>query len=104
MSIKQDETGRRMELSTVYVSVEDMDRALDFYAELFGTAPTQADDRFSMFAFDGVDFGLYDASHDGGAVEFGDSCVPNFEVDGYRCFHFRDTEGNRIEIFSHDGE
>ncbi|WP_436908277.1 VOC family protein [Halosimplex marinum] len=115
-----------MRLSTVYVGVEDMDRALDFYEELFGAAPAQADDRFSTFAFDGVDFGLYRAGADGAAVEFGDNCVPNFEVsdadaefervadlapevvhgvvdvDGYRCFQVRDTEGNVVEIFSVD--
>lgn len=114
-----------MELSTVYVTVEDMDRALAFYRELFGVDPAQVDERFSTFAFDGVDFGLYHAGSDGHEADFGDNCVPNFEVDDaaaarerladgpaevlhdglveiddYRCFHARDTEGNRIEVFS----
>ncbi|WP_436929813.1 VOC family protein [Halosimplex halobium] len=126
MSTGSQDSGPAMELSTVYVGVEDMGRALEFYAELFGTEPTKADDRFSTFAFDGVDFGLYRAGADGGSVEFGDNCVPNFEVsdvdaefervselapevvhgvvdvDGYRCFHVRDTEGNTIEIFGVD--
>ncbi|ELZ28797.1 Lactoylglutathione lyase (LGUL) family protein, diverged [Halosimplex carlsbadense 2-9-1] len=126
MSTEGQDSEPAMELTTVYVGVEDMDRALEFYEALFGTAPAQADDRFSTFAFDGVDFGLYDASADGGSVEFGDNCVPNFEVedvdaefervselapevvhgivdiDGYRCFHVRDTEGNTVEIFGVD--
>ncbi|QLH80757.1 VOC family protein [Halosimplex pelagicum] len=128
MSTDAQDPEPRMELTTVYVGVEDMDRALEFYEALFGTEPAQADDRFSTFAFDGVDFGLYDASADGGSVEYGDNCVPNFEVgdvdaafervselapevvhgivdiDGYRCFHVRDTEGNTVEIFGVDGK
>lgn len=116
-----------MELSSVYVSVEDMDRALAFYRDLFDADPEQADDRFSRFAFGAVDFGLYAPGYDGYGVEFGDNCVPTFEVDDveaayrrieglapemvhdgvlefgdYRTFHFVDTEGNEIEVFSVD--
>ncbi|WP_436925376.1 VOC family protein [Halosimplex amylolyticum] len=118
-----------MELSTVYVGVEDMDRALAFYEDVFEMAPEQAEERFSIFEFDGADFGLYNAGADGHEFEFGDNCVPNFEaadvdaaydriadlapeivsdglfdVDGYRGFHFRDTEGNVVEVFSVDAE
>jgi len=116
-----------MELSSVYVGVEDMERALDFYRELFGMEPAEADERFSTFAFDGADFGLYRAGHDGFELDFGNSCVPNFEVDDvdaaydriarfapemvhdevvafgdYRTFHVVDTEGNELEVFSID--
>ena len=116
-----------MELSSVYVGVEDMDRAVDFYCELFGTEPEQEEERFSKFAFDAVDLGLYHAGYDGYELEFGNNCIPNFEVDDveaayrriegiapemvhdailefgdYRTFHFVDTEGNEIEVFSID--
>ena len=116
-----------MELSSVYVGVEDMERAVDFYRELFETAPVQREERFSKFAFGTVDFGLYNPGYDGYAVEFGNNCVPNFEVDDveaayrrieriapemvhdeilefgdYRTFHFVDTEGNEIEVFDID--
>jgi predicted enzyme related to lactoylglutathione lyase len=110
-------------LSTVYVGVEDMDRALAFYEDVFETAPEQAAERFSIFEFDGADFGLYNAGADGHEFEFGDNCVPNFEVDdveaaheraraiapavddelrsfdGYHTFHLEDTEGNELEVF-----
>lgn len=114
-----------MELSSVYIGVKDMERALDFYRELFGMEPEQEEERFSKFEFDTVDFGLYNAGYDGYDLEFGNSCVPNFEVDNveaayhriekiapemvhenilefgeYRTFHFIDTEGNEIEVFS----
>ncbi|PSP77725.1 hypothetical protein BRC81_09540 [Halobacteriales archaeon QS_1_68_20] len=80
-----------------------------------------------MFEFDGFDFGLYAPGADGFDVEFGDNCVPTFEVEDvdaaydrieeiapemvhdemleigdYRTFHFVDTEGNEIEVFSVD--
>jgi len=114
-----------MTLSSVYVGVEEMERALEFYRELFGVDPEQAEERFSTFAVGSVDFGLYDASYDGHEFTFGDNCVPNFEVDDveaaherietlapelvhdgvlefgdYRTFQFVDTEGNTVEVFS----
>ena len=116
-----------MELSSVYVCVEEMARAVDFYRDLFETEPEQEEERFSKFEFDGGDFGLYNAGYDGYEIDFGDNCVPNFEVADaeaayrriealapemvhdeiqefgeYRTFHFIDTEGNEIEVFSLD--
>lgn len=118
-----------VELSSVHVGVEDMDRALDFYRELFGMEPAREDERFSTFEFETADFGLYNAEYDGFELEFGDNCIPNFEVDDadaayhriekiapemvhdgilefgeYRTFHFIDTEGNEIEVFSIDSD
>jgi predicted enzyme related to lactoylglutathione lyase len=114
-----------VKLNSVYVGVEESDRALAFYRELFETEPSQVDERYSAFEFEGVDFGLYNAGYDGGDLEFGTNCVPNFEVEDveaaydrieplapalvhddifevgeYRTFQFLDTEGNRIEVFS----
>jgi len=123
-----DGTGEpAMTLSSVYVGVEDMERALEFYREVFETEPAQAEERFSTFEFGTADFGLYDAGYDGHEFTFGDNCVPNFEVDDveatrdriegtaaepvhdgilefgdYRTFQFVDTEGNTIEVFSID--
>ncbi|MFC3958558.1 VOC family protein [Halovivax cerinus] len=116
-----------MELSSVYVGVEDMDRAVDFYRELFDREPEQEEQRFSIFTFGTIDFGLYNAAYDGHEIRFGNNCVPNFEVDDvddayeriesiapemvhetileigdYRTFHFVDSEGNEIEVFSLD--
>ena len=116
-----------MEMSSVYIGVEDMGRALDFYRELFEMDPKQEEERFSTFALDTGDFGLYNAGYDGYDLKFGNNCVPNFEVDDvedayhrigkiapkmvhetilefgdYRTFHFIDTEGNEIEVFSID--
>ncbi|AGB16668.1 lactoylglutathione lyase family protein [Halovivax ruber XH-70] len=116
-----------MELSSVYVGVEDMGRAVDFYSELFESEPEQEEERYSIFSFGTVDFGLYNAAFDGYETRFGNNCVPNFEVadvddayerieslapkmihetilefGDYRTFHFVDSEGNEIEVFSLD--
>lgn len=125
-----DGTGEcAMTLSSVSVGVEDMERALDFYREVFETEPTQAQERFSTFELGAADFGLYDAGYDGHEFAFGDNSVPNFEMDDveatrdrieetaaelvhdgilefgdYRTFQFVDTEGNTIEVFSIDPE
>lgn len=113
-----------MQLSSVHVAVTDMDRALGFYRDLLQREPSQVDERFSIFAFEGADFGLYDPSYDGFDVEFGTNCCPNFEVEDveaaygrveamgadlvhdsiqeygeFRTFHLVDTEGNEIEVF-----
>ncbi|MDY6769525.1 MAG: VOC family protein [Candidatus Nanohaloarchaea archaeon] len=113
-----------MELSSVYVGVEDMERALNFYRKLFGAEPVQEEERFSMFDVGGIHFGLYNASYDGEELEFGNNCVPDLEVDDidatyqriqafapeiddelfetedHILFQFKDTEGNTIEVFS----
>lgn len=118
-----------MELRSVYVGVENMDRALEFYRDLFEMEPTQTEARFSTFEFETLAFGLYHAESDGFEFEFGNNCVPNFRVDDvdaayrrierlapemvhdeilefgeYRTFHFVDTEGNEIEVFGIDSE
>lgn len=123
------DTDPKLVLSSVYVGVEEMDRALAFYRELLGVEPVQAEERFSTFSFGAVDFGLYNAGYDGFDRSIGDNCVPNFEADDveaaydriadlapemvhdevqtfgdYHTFHFRDTEGNQIEVFSVDDE
>ncbi|WP_227353454.1 VOC family protein [Haladaptatus salinisoli] len=118
-----------MELSSVYVCVEDMARALDFYRALFEAEPAQEVDRFSTFEFDAANFGLYNPEYDDFGFESGTNCIPNFEVDDvdaachrietiapemvhdeilefgtYRTFRLLDTEGNEIEVFGIDSE
>ena len=85
-----------MKLNSVYVGVEEMDRALAFYRELFETEPSQVDERYSAFEFEGVE-----AAHD--RIEpLAPALVHDdiFEVGEYRTFQFLDTEGSRIEVFS----
>ncbi|MDY6765799.1 MAG: VOC family protein [Candidatus Nanohaloarchaea archaeon] len=112
-----------MELDIVSITVDDMDRALAFYSEVFREEPARRDDRFSWFTLENVRFGLYNPAANGEAVDFGENCVAAFRtddieaeherlrelapaveeiqaLDGYRLFHFRDTEGNLMEVYA----
>lgn len=112
-----------MDLEIVSLTVEDMDRALEFYTKFLGQDPAREDERFSWFDLGNARLGLYNPSEDGETVAFGENCVPAFRVedieavherllklapevediqepDGYHLFHFTDTEGNMVEIYS----
>lgn len=111
-----------MELEFVSITVKDMDRALEFYTEFFGKEPERRDNRLSFFDLRNVKFSLWNASEDGAEVEFGENCVATFHTDdleaehkrleelapeieeiidvgSYRLFHFKDTEGNLMEVY-----
>lgn len=113
-----------MNLNALYVGVTDMDRAVEFYRDVFNREPIQLEDRFSMFDVGGTGFGLFAAAVDGEELVFGNNCVPNIEVDDidaeyerlaalvpridetirtagrYRYFQFTDTEGNLVELYA----
>lgn len=111
-----------MELDTVSICVKDMDRALEFYIDFFGKQPERKDERFSFFELGNVTFGMYNPSADNESVEYGENCVAAFKTEdleeerqrlkqlapwveeiqdlgSYRLFHFKDTEGNLLEIY-----
>jgi predicted enzyme related to lactoylglutathione lyase len=114
-----------MKLASLYVTVDDMDRALGFYERLFGIAPDVRDKRYSSFLLPkGGKFDLYYPAIDGDKRTIGTNVVPVFHSDDLdadwkrikdlkadvvcepmnigevRLFQFRDTEGNILEIYS----
>lgn len=120
-----------MKLDALYVVVQDMDTARDFYAALFDRVPTMVDDRFSGFDLGGTLFGLLNASAfrepvDTRGLMYGNNCVANIRVSGldsehrrigrlsppeltgvqetgaYRLFQVQDRDGNRVEFYEHD--
>ncbi len=116
-----------MNLNAMYVTVNDMTRALTFYKAVFQREPVQAEERFSMFDLSGTYFGLFCAAVDGEEIILGNNCVPNIEVEQieaeyeriralaptvdpeirqaktFRYFQFKDIDGNLVEIYSQDG-
>ncbi|MCD4670160.1 MAG: lactoylglutathione lyase [Actinomycetia bacterium] len=115
---------QKYKFNSLYVSVEDMNRAISFYEKLFGKKVRKKDDRYSEFSFGKLSFGLYSSKYDGVKVEYGANCVPNFEIENteeeYKrikefaptiddeimklpqmsLFQFKDTEGNIIEVYA----
>ncbi|MFB6213748.1 MAG: VOC family protein [Candidatus Nanohaloarchaea archaeon] len=111
-----------MELDFVSLTVKDMDRAVGFYSDLLGEEPERKDSRLSFYDLGNIRLSLWNASADDMDVDFGDNCVATFRTEdieqerervkqlaseveeikdagGYRLFHFRDTEGNLVEVY-----
>ena len=102
----------------VYVAADDLDRATDFYARLFGVAPDRRTERYAGFP---CGFGIMASSAYAVPVRRGNSAVPTLIVDdveaarahvatiaetvtdisdagGFRLFMFLDPDGNVIEV------
>ncbi len=111
------------QIKAVYVAVEDMDRAVKFYEDIFEVKVSSFDERMSSFDFKNISFLLFDSSVDGEKVSIGNNVVPNIEVEDvnkmlefikskeceiimplekigkYLIFQATDTEGNIIEFY-----
>lgn len=116
---------QKYKFNSVYVSVQDMSRAIKFYETLFGRKCDKVDERFSEFHFDNVGLGLYNPSVDGEKITYGTNCVINFEIENAESeyerikgfapeiddeimrldvmdlFQFKDTEGNLLEVYAY---
>nr|EGQ40202.1 MAG: lactoylglutathione lyase-like protein [Candidatus Nanosalinarum sp. J07AB56] len=111
-----------MKFDIISLTVEDMERAVNFYKKVFKVEPEKENNRFSYFQLENARLGLYNPDADGVDVPFGENCVPAFKtndidteherLDGmapeieeitdngsYRIFHFKDPEGNMVEVY-----
>lgn len=111
------------QIKAIYVTVQDMNRAIKFYEELFGIKVSSKDERMSSFIFDNITFLLFNPSIDGETITSGNNVIPNIEVEDvnkmlelikskrheivmplekikkYLIFQAKDTEGNIIEFY-----
>ena len=111
------------QVKAIYVAVQDMDRAVKFYEDVFGVKVSSKDERMSSFGFKNVTFLLYNPKIDGETISSGNNVVPNIQVEDvnkmleliksknckivlplektgeYYLFQARDTEGNIIEFY-----
>ena len=109
-------------LTSVYVFVKDLKRAINFYEQIFNQKAQN--DSSTFFVDSGIRFWLFDyqAANDLRA-DFGHNCVPSFQVSDIKSFiekleelqapivfpltligdswvlEFTDTEGNDIEVW-----
>jgi predicted enzyme related to lactoylglutathione lyase len=111
-----------MKLEMISLTVQDMGRAVDFYQEFIGEKPRKNSERLSIFDLGNIRLSLWNASFDGVEVDFGENIVGTFKTDdleaehrrledlgaeveeisdkeSYRLFHFKDTEGNLMEVY-----
>ncbi|MHC5374336.1 VOC family protein [Enterococcus sp. LJL120] len=109
-------------LTSLYICVKDMARAIKFYTDFFERAPIVSDDIYSVFDINGFRFGLFAYQKMAEPHTFGSNCLPSLEVPTVTilqekinnleiCFpltkigenwvaEFVDSEGNHIEITS----
>lgn len=109
-----------MNLSSMYICVRDMDRAIDFYEDLLDQIVTEKDDVYSVFDINGFRLGLFAFEKKGEEHVFGSNCLPSLSVDSLSvlekkingrkvCFPLTrikdkwvveivDSEGNHIEM------
>lgn len=114
----------KWKLNSLYLCVENMERALAFYERFLGQKAETEDDVFSVFNIRGFRYCLFQPDRVGETVRRGDSCLPSFEtkdigealelvraldrpivfplkqIGKNRVFEFTDTEGNDIEVYS----
>jgi len=109
-----------MNLSSMYICVREMDRAIDFYEDLLDQIVTEKDDVYSVFDINGFRLGLFAFEKKGEEHVFGSNCLPSLSVDSLSvlekkingrkvCFPLTrikdkwvveivDSEGNHIEM------
>jgi len=111
------------QIKAIYVTVEDMDRAVKFYEDIFDVKVSSKSERMSSFDFDNISFLLFDPSMDNEKISKGNNVIPNIEVEDinkilelvkskdckiimplekvetFLIFQIEDTEGNIIEFY-----
>ena len=109
-----------MKISSLYICVNDMERAVSFYEALFDRNVTEKDDIYSVFDVNGFRFGLFAYEKMKETHTFGSNCLPSISFenkdvlenklfDKEVCFPLTkirqnwvaeivDSEGNHIEL------
>ncbi|MDX2163565.1 MAG: hypothetical protein SF162_19780 [bacterium] len=111
----------------LYLVVQNMDRAVDFYQGLFQKPPLMRSESYTTFDLNGALWGLFNAQHYPVPVQQGGQVVPNLlvsDIDAehtrvaalnpafitdirangpYRLFVISDPEGTPIELYAHAG-
>lgn len=105
---------------SLYICVDDMARAIDFYEHFFEVKVTEKNDIYSVFDIKGFCFGLFAYKKMGETHIFGSNCLPSIEIENIDmlknkiknlqiCFPLTkignnfvveivDSEGNHIEL------
>lgn len=109
-----------VKINSLYICVDDMERALKFYSDFFEKMPVKRDEIYSVFDVGGFRFGLFAYEKMNEQHKFGSNCLPSIafgDIDTLRakirnldiCFpltqiganwvaEFVDSEGNHIEV------
>ena len=110
-------------IKAIYLAIEDMDRAVKFYEEIFNISVSAYGEKMSSFDLGNISFLLFNPAFDDEDVIYGNNVVLNIEIDDidkmfdfvknegceivmhpeligeYLIFQVKDTEGNIIEFY-----
>jgi len=108
------------QINSLYICVNDMDRAILFYEDFFERKVREKDRVYSVFEIDGFRFGLFAYLEMNEKHLFGSNCLPSVSISNKTILEsklsklnvvfplskigenwvaeFEDSEGNRIEI------
>lgn len=113
-----------IKLNSIYICVKNMERAINFYENIFEQSVETKDSVLSVFDLKGFRFCLFNNIEVNEEVTWGDNCLPSFEVNNINelidklsklkveivfpltkinnnwVLEFKDSEGNDIEIYS----
>jgi len=111
------------QIKAIYVAVQNMDRAVKFYEDIFDVKVSSKDEKMSSFDFDNITFLLFNPKLDNEIISRGNNVVPNIQVEDvnkmleliknknceivlplekiekYNLFQAKDTESNVIEFY-----
>ncbi len=114
----------KAKLQSAYISVEKVERALEFYEWFLERPAAKKGDSLYLFNIDGFRLFLFDHNNEKEEIQYGDNCLLSFEVEDAEkiktqieaqglkivfplkkildnfVFEFQDPEGNHIEVFS----
>lgn len=107
-------------IKSLYICVNDMNRAIEFYEKLLERPAAVRDEIYSVFDINGFRLGLFAYKKMNEPHTFGNSCLPSLEVESIDVLksklskfkivfpltkigtnwvaEFEDSEGNHIEI------
>lgn len=107
-------------IKSLYICVNDMNRAVEFYEELLERPAAVRDDIYSVFDINGFRLGLFAYKKMNEPHTFGNNCLPSLEVESIDVLRsklsklkivfpltkigtnwvaeFEDSEGNHIEM------
>lgn len=107
-------------IGSLYICVDDMDRAVKFYEDFFEQPVTERDDIYSVFQINSFRLGLFAYNKVNEQHIFGSNCIPSVGVENLEILHakikgkeicfpltkigknwvveFVDSEGNHVEM------
>lgn len=65
---------------SLYICVDDMERAINFYEQLFEQKAIVRDEIYSVFDINGFRYGLFNYKKMNERHTFGNNCLPSIEV------------------------